>query len=60
MQDRSIYEDARIFAPNLHAMGLMTHRDFSNYSAVFELMESLVKGPREIKNIFIQHYFLTK
>lgn len=45
VQDRSIYEDAHIFAPNLHAMGLMTHRDFSNYSAVFELMESLVKGP---------------
>ena len=45
VQDRSIYEDAHIFAPNLHAMGLMTHRDFSNYSAVFDLMESLVKGP---------------
>lgn len=45
VQDRSIYEDAHIFAPNLHAMGLMTHRDFSNYSAVFELMESMVKGP---------------
>ncbi len=45
VQDRSIYEDAHIFAPNLHAMGLMTHRDFSNYTAVFELMESLVKGP---------------
>ncbi len=45
VQDRSIYEDAHIFAPNLHAMGLMTHRDFSNYTSVFELMESLVKGP---------------
>ncbi|CAI8309692.1 MAG: Deoxyadenosine/deoxycytidine kinase [Bacteroidota bacterium] len=45
VQDRSIYEDAHIFAPNLHAMGLMTHRDFSNYTAVFDLMESLVKGP---------------
>ena len=45
VQDRSIYEDAHIFAPNLHAMGLMTHRDFNNYLAVFELMESLVKGP---------------
>lgn len=45
VQDRSIYEDAYIFAPNLHAMGLMTHRDFSNYAAVFELMESMVKGP---------------
>ncbi len=45
VQDRSIYEDAYIFAPNLHAMGLMTHRDFSNYADVFELMESMVKGP---------------
>jgi deoxyadenosine/deoxycytidine kinase len=45
IQDRTIYEDAYIFAPNLHAMGLMTHRDFENYSSLFELMESLVKGP---------------
>ena len=45
VQDRSIYEDAHIFAPNLNSMGLMTHRDFKNYQAVFELMESLVKGP---------------
>ena len=45
VQDRSIYEDAHIFAPNLNAMGLMTHRDFNTYQAVFELMESLVKGP---------------
>ena len=45
IQDRTIYEDAHIFAPNLHAMGLMTHRDFENYSALFQLMESLVKGP---------------
>ena len=45
IQDRTIYEDAHIFAPNLHAMGLMTHRDFENYSSLFQLMESLVKGP---------------
>ncbi|MFK2819458.1 deoxynucleoside kinase [Flavobacteriaceae sp. LMIT009] len=45
IQDRTIYEDAHIFAPNLHAMGLMTNRDFSNYSSLFELMESLVQGP---------------
>lgn len=45
IQDRTIYEDAHIFAPNLHAMGLMTNRDFENYKALFELMESLVKGP---------------
>lgn len=45
IQDRTIYEDAFIFAPNLHAMGLMTNRDFENYSSLFNLMESFVKGP---------------
>lgn len=45
VQDRTIYEDAHIFAPNLHAMGLMTNRDFENYSSLFQLMESLVQGP---------------
>ncbi|MBT8243627.1 MAG: deoxynucleoside kinase [Winogradskyella sp.] len=45
IQDRTIYEDAFIFAPNLHAMGLMTNRDFENYTSLFELMESFVKGP---------------
>jgi len=45
IQDRTIYEDAHIFAPNLHAMGLMTNRDFSNYSSLFELMENLVSPP---------------
>lgn len=45
IQDRTIYEDAHIFAPNLHAMGLMTNRDFQNYSSLFELMESLVDPP---------------
>jgi deoxyadenosine/deoxycytidine kinase len=45
IQDRTIYEDAHIFAPNLHAMGLMTNRDFENYKSLFELMESFVKGP---------------
>ena len=45
IQDRTIYEDAHIFAPNLHAMGLMTNRDFENYSSLFELMESFVQGP---------------
>lgn len=45
IQDRTIYEDANIFAPNLHAMGLMTNRDFENYKSLFELMESLVQGP---------------
>jgi deoxyadenosine/deoxycytidine kinase len=45
IQDRTIYEDAHIFAPNLHAMGLMTNRDFSNYQSLFELMERLVAPP---------------
>jgi len=45
IQDRTIYEDAHIFAPNLHAMGLMTNRDFSNYSSLFDLMENLVSPP---------------
>jgi deoxyadenosine/deoxycytidine kinase len=45
IQDRTIYEDAHIFAPNLHAMGLMTNRDFENYSSLFDLMESFVQGP---------------
>ena len=45
IQDRTIYEDANIFAPNLHAMGLMSTRDFENYSRLFQLMSSLVKPP---------------
>ena len=45
IQDRSIYEDACIFAPNLHNMGLMSTRDFENYSSLFSLMSSLVKAP---------------
>ena len=45
IQDRTIYEDARIFAPNLHSMGLMSTRDFENYSDLFDLMMSLVSKP---------------
>ena len=45
IQDRTIYEDACIFAPNLHSMGLMTTRDFENYTSLFNLMLSLVKPP---------------
>ena len=45
IQDRSIFEDARIFAPNLHAQGLMSDRDFANYEDLFNLMMSLVKLP---------------
>ncbi len=45
IQDRTIYEDAYIFAPNLHAMGLMSSRDFNNYSSLFELMSSLIDPP---------------
>lgn len=45
IQDRSIFEDACIFAPNLHEMGMMSDRDFDNYSELFDLMISLVKLP---------------
>ncbi len=45
IQDRTIFEDARIFAPNLHNMGMMSDRDFDNYSELFDLMISLVKLP---------------
>ncbi len=45
IMDRTIYEDAYIFAPNLHAMNLMSKRDFDNYIQLFDLMNSLVKAP---------------
>ena len=45
IQDRTIFEDARIFAPNLHDQGMMSDRDFDNYSDLFDLMMSLVKLP---------------
>jgi len=45
IQDRTIYEDAYIFAPNLHAMGLMSTRDFENYFTLFSMLNSLVKAP---------------
>ena len=45
IQDRTIYEDAHIFAPNLHAMGLMPTRDFENYLSLFDLMENFIAPP---------------
>jgi deoxyadenosine/deoxycytidine kinase len=45
VQDRTIYEDAYIFAPNLHTMGLMTSRDFDNYASLFELMLPFLQAP---------------
>jgi len=45
IQDRTIYEDAYIFAPNLHAMGLMTTRDFENYFALFHSMDKYIQAP---------------
>ncbi|MAY82532.1 MAG: deoxynucleoside kinase [Flavobacteriales bacterium] len=45
IQDRTIYEDAYIFAPNLHAMGLMTSRDFESYFSLFKLMEGFIQPP---------------
>lgn len=45
IQDRTIYEDAHIFAPNLHEMGLMSSRDFENYAHFFKTIKSMVKPP---------------
>ena len=45
IQDRTIYEDAEIFAPNLHSMGLMSTRDFNNYKTLFNSMVSLIQPP---------------
>ena len=45
IQDRTIYEDAYIFAPNLHPMGLMTTRDFENYFSLFNSMDHFIKAP---------------
>jgi deoxyadenosine/deoxycytidine kinase len=45
VQDRTIYEDAYIFAPNLHSMGLMSTRDFENYFTLFNLISSLISPP---------------
>jgi deoxyadenosine/deoxycytidine kinase len=45
VQDRTIYEDAHIFAPNLHTMNLMTTRDYDNYQSLFQLMVSFIQPP---------------
>ncbi|NPA68632.1 MAG: deoxynucleoside kinase [Chlorobi bacterium] len=45
IQDRTIYEDAKIFAPNLHDMGLMPARDYENYQSLFKLMSSFIQPP---------------
>src|SRR5687768_4555501 len=45
IQDRTIYEDAHIFAPNLHEMGLMSKRDFANYFQFFETLKRMVEPP---------------
>lgn len=45
VQDRTVYEDAYIFAANLHDMGLMSSRDYKNYTGIFELMSSLISPP---------------
>ena len=45
IQDRTMYEDAHIFAPNLHAMGLMSTRDFENYQSLFKLMNNFIPAP---------------
>ncbi len=45
IQDRTIYEDANIFAPNLHFMNLMTTRDYDNYQSLFQLMATFIQPP---------------
>jgi deoxyadenosine/deoxycytidine kinase len=45
IQDRTIYEDAYIFAPNLHEMGLMSKRDFDNYATFFQTLKTMVQPP---------------
>lgn len=45
IQDRTIHEDAMIFAPNLHGMGLMSTRDFDNYTKLYETVSSLIRPP---------------
>lgn len=45
IQDRTIYEDAYVFAPNLFDMGLMTKRDFENYTSFFQNLKALIKPP---------------
>mgnify|MGYP000648340947 FL=1 len=45
IQDRTIYEDAYIFAENLHDMGLMSSRDYENYRAIFDNITSFIKPP---------------
>ena len=45
IQDRTIYEDANIFAPNLHEMGLMSKRDFDNYYKFFQTLKTMVQPP---------------
>lgn len=45
IQDRTIYEDAHIFAPNLYEMGLMTARDFENYASFFNTLKNLISPP---------------
>ena len=45
IQDRTIYEDANIFAPNLLSMGLMTNRDYKNYESIFKTLKTYIKNP---------------
>ncbi len=45
IQDRTIHEDAQIFAPNLHGMGLMSSRDFENYTKLYETISSMIRPP---------------
>ena len=52
IQDRTIYEDAHIFAPNLHEMGLMSKRVYDNYFQFFQTLKRLIQPPDLL--IFLQ------
>ena len=45
IQDRTVYEDAYIFAANLHQMGLMSSRDFNSYMGIFDIASHLIPSP---------------
>lgn len=45
IQDRTIYEDAYIFAKSLYQQGYFKERDYQNYTALFESMVKFVQPP---------------
>ncbi len=58
IQDRTIYEDAYIFAENLHEMGLMASRDYQNYLSIFDSIMAFVKAPDLITDVTQPLFFI--